>query len=65
MMILVLHSIILNVIYEIIVDTLNFPAEKIFTDYAVIFFVTVIGVLIPLFVAKKFGKLHVLKYFCA
>ena len=65
MMILVLHSIILNVAYEIIVNALNFPAEKIFTDTAVVFFVTVAGVFIPLFVAKKFGRLPVLKYFCA
>lgn len=64
MMILVLHSIIFNIAYEIIVDALNFPAEKIFTDAAVIFFVTAAGVLIPLFIAKKFGKLPVLKYFC-
>ncbi|MBQ6005183.1 MAG: acyltransferase family protein [Selenomonadaceae bacterium] len=65
MMILVLHSIILNVAYEIIVDALNFPAEKIFTDYAVIFCVTATGVLIPLWIAKRFGKLPVLKYFCS
>ena len=65
MMILVLHPIILNVAYEIIVDALNFPAEKIFTDTAVVFFVTAAGVFIPLFVAKKFGRLPVLKYFCA
>ena len=65
MMILVLHPITANIFYEIIVDALNFPAEKIFTDTAVIFFVTAAGVLIPLFVAKKFGRLPVLKNFCA
>ena len=64
MMILVLHPITANIFYEIIVGGFKFPAEKIFTEPAVIFGATVTGVLIPLFIAKKFGRLPVLKYFC-
>jgi len=64
MMILLLHPITANIFYEIIIDVLNFPKEKIFTEPAVIFGATVTGVLIPLFIAKKFGRLPVLKYFC-
>ena len=64
MMILILHPITANIFYEIIVDVLNFPKEKIFTEPAVIFGVAVTGTLIPLFAAKKFGRLPVLKYFC-
>ncbi|MBQ4404143.1 MAG: acyltransferase family protein [Selenomonadaceae bacterium] len=64
MMILVLHPIVANIAYEIIVGGFNFPAEKIFTEPAIIFPVTAAGVLIPLFIAKKFGKLPVLKIFC-
>ena len=64
MMILVLHPIVANIAYDIIVDGFNFPKEKILTEPAVIFPVTVAGVLIPLFVAKKFGKRPVLKIFC-
>ena len=64
MMILILHPITANIFYEIIVDGFNFSAEKIFSEPTIIFGVTVTGVLIPLFIAKKFGKLPVLKYFC-
>ena len=65
MMILFLHLITANVFYGIIIDVLNFPAEKILTNPAMIFSAITAAVLIPLFVAKKFGRLPVLKYFCA
>ena len=65
MMILVLHPIIANIFYEVIVRTANFPPAEIFTEPTIIFAVTVLGTLIPLFVAKKFGRLPVLKNFCA
>ena len=39
-------------------------AEKIFSEPTIIFGATVTGVLIPLFLATKFGKLPVVKYFC-
>ena len=64
MMILVLHLISANIFYKIIVGALNFPVEKIFTEPAVVFGAVLSGVLIPLFLAKKFGRLPVLKYFC-
>jgi len=65
MMVLVMHTILLNIFYNVIIDIFNFPAEKIYTDYVVIFATTMIGVIIPLLIAKKFGRLPVLKYFCA
>ncbi len=65
MMVLVMHTILLNIFYNVIIDIFNFPAEKIYTDYVVIFAATMIGVIIPLLIAKKFGRLPVLKYFCA
>ena len=43
----------------------DFPPEKLFADSTAIFFATCFGTLIPLFVAKKFGRLPVLKNFCA
>ena len=64
MMILVLHPIIANVLYEIFALNTNFPPENFFTEPTIIFAVTAAGVLIPLFVAEKFGKLPVVKYFC-
>ena len=65
MMVLVMHTILLNIFYNVIIDIFNFPAEKIYTDYVVIFAATLIGVVVPLLIAKKFGRLPVLKYFCA
>ena len=64
MMILVLHPIIANIFYEIIAANTNFSPEVFFTEPIIIFGATTAGVLIPLFIAKKFGKLPVLKYFC-
>ena len=65
MMILVLHLTIANIFYEIIYRNTNFNPEVFRTEPMIIFGATVTGTLIPLFVAKKFGKLPVLKYFCA
>lgn len=65
MMILVMHSIIANIFYEIIARNTNFSPEEFFTNPTIIFGATVLGVLIPLIIAKKFGKLPVIKYFCA
>lgn len=64
MMILVLHPIAANVFYEIIARATNFPPEIFFTEPTIIFGATVTGVLIPLTIAERFGKLPVLKYFC-
>ena len=65
MMVLVMHTILLNIFYDVLIDIFKFPAEKIYTDYVVIFAATLIGVVIPLLIAKKFGRLPVLKYFSA
>lgn len=65
MIILVLHPIIANVFYEAVAATTNFPPEEFFTEPIIIASATALGVLIPLFIAKKFGRLPVLKYFCA
>lgn len=64
MMILVLHIIIANILYEIIDANTNLTFDELFTEPIIIFVVTAAGVLIPLLIAKKFGKLPVLKYFC-
>jgi len=63
--ILFMHTILLNIFYDVIADIFNFPAEEIFTNYTVIFAATLIGIVIPLLIAKKFGRLSVLKYLCA
>ena len=65
MMILVLHPIIVNILYEIIARYTNFPPEVFTSEPIIIFLATLMGVLIPLFIAERFGKLPVLKYFCA
>ena len=65
MLILVLHPIIANIFYEIIVRAANVPPENLFVEPTIIFFTTIFGTLIPLWIAKRFGKLPVLKHFCA
>lgn len=65
MMILVLHPIVANVFYELIAATTNFPPEEFFREPIIIFGATLLSVLIPLWIAERFGKLPVLKYFCA
>ena len=65
MMILVMHPIIANIFYEVIVRAADFPLEKLFANPTAIFLATCFGSLIPLFVAKKFETLPVLKHFCA
>lgn len=64
MMILVMHLIFANVFYEIIAATTNFPPKVFFYEPVIIFGATLVGVLIPLFIVERFGKLPVLKYFC-
>ena len=64
MMILILHLLFAGIFYEIIAATTNFPPKEFLTNPIIIFGATLFGVLIPLFIAKKFGQLPVLKYFC-
>ena len=64
MMILILHPIIANVLYEIIARATNFEPEDFFKEPLIILAVTMTGTLIPLFIARRFGKLPVLRVFC-
>lgn len=64
LMILVMHQIVANVFYEIIAVTTSFPPEAFFYEPVIIFGATLLGVVVPLFIAERFGKLPVLKYFC-
>ena len=63
--ILVLHLPIIEVVYNILVRKNFVVSTNLYNDPAVIFVVTVTSVLIPLIIAKRFGKLPVIKYFCA
>lgn len=65
MFILVLHPITANIFYDILAYSTNFTPEEFFTDPIIICTTTLIGTLIPLFIAEKFGKLPVMKYFCS
>ena len=65
MMISVLHPIIANIFYEILARSTDISPDNFLLNPAISFTATVLGVLIPLFIAKKFGNLPVLKYFCS
>lgn len=65
MMILILHPIVAKILYEMIAASTNIPPEEFLTEPTIIFAATAAGVLLPLLIAEKFGKLPVLKYFCA
>ena len=65
MLILVLHPIIANIFYEILAQNTDISPDNFLLNPAISFTATVLGVLIPLFIAKKFGKLPVLKHFCS
>lgn len=65
MMILVLHLIVANTLFEIIDTCTEIPPEKFFTEPTIIFAATAAGVLIPLKIAERLGKLPLLKIFCA
>ena len=65
MMILVLHPLIIELLYNVLVRNNFATLAEIYNVPIFIFLSMMSGVLIPLFIAKKFGKLPVLKYFCA
>ena len=65
MMILVLHLVVANTLFEIIDTCTEIATEEFFTEPTIIFAVTATSVLIPLKIAERLGKLPVLKYFCA
>ncbi|MBR0289980.1 MAG: hypothetical protein IJQ82_13475, partial [Selenomonadaceae bacterium] len=50
--------------FQAIPNVTGLSVEVVRSLPAVIFTITLLGLLIPLFIAKKFGKLPVLKYFC-
>ena len=65
MMILTLHPLIIELLYNILVRNKFCTLYEIYTESPLIFCMAGFGVLIPLFIAKRFGKLPVLKNFCA
>lgn len=65
MFILVLHPITANIFYDILAAGTNFTPEEFFTEPIIILTAVTLGVVIPLIIAKRFGKFPVLKYFCA
>ena len=65
MMILVLHPPIIELLYTLLVRNNLVTLAEVYNVPLLIFLSTTSGVLIPLFIAKRFGKLPVLKYFCA
>lgn len=65
MMILVLHPLIIELLYNILVRNNFATLAEIYHLPIFIFLSTTTGVLIPLLIAKKFGRLPVLKNFCA
>ena len=64
MMILVLHLPIIELLFNILVRNNFATLAEIYHTPNFILLSVLSGVLIPLFIAKKFGRLPVLKYFC-
>ena len=64
MFILILHTIIANVCYELIAALTNFPPKNFPLDPSIVVPVATASVLIPIFLAKRFGKLPVFRVFC-
>ena len=58
------HLIIAFAVYDFVANITGLTVEVVRPLPEVIFTITLLGFLIPLFIAKKFGKLPVLKYFC-
>ncbi|MBQ6130733.1 MAG: acyltransferase family protein [Selenomonadaceae bacterium] len=58
------HLIIAFAVYDLVVNTTDLPVKLVRSLPEVIFAITLLGLLIPLFIAKKFGRLPVLKIFC-
>ncbi len=64
MAILIFHPLFIAPIYNLL-DAAKVNPELYLTDPRIIFAATAAGVLLPVFVAKRFGKLPLLRYFCA
>lgn len=65
MMILVLHLLVIEFIYNLFVRNELIATTELYNNPAIIFTVTLMGTIVPLWIAKHFGKLPVLKNFCA
>lgn len=59
------HLIIAFAIYDLVVNFAGLPLELVRSLPTVIFAITLLGLLVPLWIAERFGKLPVLKIFCA
>ena len=64
-MILILHPLIIELFYNIFVRNKLCTLLEIYTEPLLILCMTALGVLIPLVIAENFGRLPILKYFCA
>ena len=65
LLVMTLHLPVAFVIYDIASTKLNLPVETVRALPEIIFAITLFGTLIPLWIAKRFGKLPVVKNFCA
>ena len=65
MMILVLHLLVIEFLYNLFVRNELITTSELYNNPAIIFTVTLMGTIVPLWIAKRFGKLPVLKNFCA
>lgn len=64
LMILILHPLIIELLYNVMVRNTSVTLAQMCNDPLLVLFTTLVGVLIPLLIAERFGKFPVLKYFC-
>lgn len=64
MIILIMHPLFISTLYDFLAAA-NINPEIFLTDTRIIFAATAAGVLIPVFIARHFGKLPLLKVFCS
>lgn len=58
------HLLIAFAVYDLVANVTGFSVETVRSLPTVILTITLLGFLIPLFIAERFGKLPVFKYFC-
>lgn len=64
MAILILHPLFIAITYDLL-EAAGLNRELFLIDARIIFVATAAGSLLPVFVAKRFGKVPLLKFFCA
>ena len=64
MAILIFHPLFISMTYDLL-DAAKVNPDLYLTDPRIVFAVTAAGSLLPVFVAKRFGKLPLLRFFCA